>query len=337
MAPQVVWSNGRRVLVTGCTGLLGSWLSQHLTSQGANVVGIAPQTSIARQLPLFENLQEQLEVLPGEIEDYDFLTRVVNEYGVETIFHLAAQPILSIAQKTPRSTFETNIRGAWNVLEAARVAQHRVQVILTSSVDVYGDTQDRPCQESMAVPLPSSPYGTSKFCSELIGQTYYCTYGVAVCFARCCPIYGGGDLNFSRIIPGTILSTLRDEPPVIKSDGTLVRDYLFVEDAARAFTHLAEKMASREIAGEIFNFGSGRAVSLLQLVRMILTAMGRQDLVPLVLGQPSTDAPIRTVSFAKAEARLDWSPSYSLEDGLKKTVEWYQRVWQMPTMRALFI
>lgn len=317
---------GRTVFVTGCTGLLGCWLCRLLCDRGARVVGLARRIlSESSPFHLFD-LPERGIIVHGQVEDYDLLERVITEYEVEVVFHLAGQSQVSIARRLPRPTFETNIRGTWNVLEATRVAAQPIRVVIASSAAVYGESPELLYREDL--PLRSLlPYDVSKICSELLARTYHHTYQLAVCGIRCSNLYGGGDLNFNRIVPGTIRSVLQGEPPVIKGGGGVTRDYLYVEDAAKAYLALAEAMDQPGIAGEVFNFGSEQPVSVLDVVEMILRLMDRQDLVPEVLGQASGDIPVKLLSSLKAKQRLGWVEPVSLEIGLQKTIDWYQNNW----------
>ncbi len=317
------WWAGRRVFVTGCTGLLGSWLSRALCDRGARLLGLSPEDPPADGAFRRFNLADRMALVKGEVTDADLLARAVSGHGTEYVFHLAAQSQVPAAQRDPAATFEINVRGTWLVLEAARRASPPPAVILASSMAVYGDRGDQPHEEDEALATRWSPYAASKACAELIGQSYGRTVGLPVCAARCSNLYGGGDTNPDRIVPGTIRSAMRGEAPVIRGDGRVQRDYLYVEDAVSGYLALAEKMERPGIAGQIFNFGSGRAVNVLDLVERILCVIGRGDLRPKVLGASSDDSQVTRVSAVKARDLLGWTAKVPLEAGLKATMDWY--------------
>src|SRR6187401_904348 len=266
------WSD-RKVFVTGATGIVGSWLVKRLLDQGAHVVTLVrdwdPQTELVRSGDI-----ERTSVVNGRLEDYDTLERAINEHEIQTVFHLGAQPIVSTALRNPLPTFEANVRGSYNLLEACRVHRSLVkEVVVASSDKAYGDGPSLPYTEDMPA-NGRHPYDVSKSCTDLIALSYAHTYELPVTVARCGNFYGGGDLNWSRIVPGTIRSVLRGEAPVIRSDGTNIRDYFYVKDGALAYLHLAECMTQRpEVCGHAFNFSTEIKVSVLELVRLILESM----------------------------------------------------------------
>src|SRR5215472_14443782 len=273
---QAIFWRDRPVFVTGATGLVGSWLSRRLVDAGADVVCFVrdwvPQSELARSHAI-----DRVKVVRGDICDRDALERAIGEYEADTVFHLAAQTIVGIANRNPVSTFESNIRGTWTVLEACRRSPAVKQVVVASSDKAYGTHERLPYLED--APLRGShPYDVSKSCADLIAQSYWATYGLPVCVTRCGNLYGGGDLNWNRIVPGTIRSALHSERPIIRSDGTCVRDYFYVEDAALAYLMLAEQLAARpELAGQAFNFSNESQLSVLAIARLILGLMGRED------------------------------------------------------------
>ena len=277
----------RNVFVTGCTGLLGSHLCQMLIDQKANIVGLVrdlvPKSSLIQT-----GIYDKINVVRGSIEDFFTVERALNEYEIDAVFHLAAQTIVGIANRNPLSTFEANIKGSWCVLEACRRVPTVTRIVVASSDKAYGEQEKLPYDETS--PLQGShPYDVSKSCTDLIAHTYYNTYKLPVCITRCGNFYGPGDLNFNRIVPGTIRSVLNNEPPVIRSDGTLIRDYIYVVDAALAYVHLAEKMDDTAIHGEAFNFSNESPISVLDLTRKLLKLMGREDLQPAVLNQAENE------------------------------------------------
>lgn len=313
---------GRSVFVTGCTGLLGSWLSGELLAAGAEVVGLIRDWVPDSRL-IQEGLIDRIKTVRGDVLDLDLLDRVINEYEVEVVFHLAAQTIVGTASRSPRGTFETNIRGTWNLLEACRRLPRPPNVVVASSDKAYGDQATLPYEEDAPL-LGSFPYDVSKSCADLIARAYYVSYGLPVAITRCGNFFGGGDLNFNRLVPGTIRSALRGERPVIRSDGTYLRDYLYVRDGALAYMHLARSMASQPIAGEAFNFSNEVRIIVIDLVRRLLTLMDRTDLEPLILNSSKNEIPAQYLSGKKSRERLGWSPRYGFDESLLETIEWYR-------------
>jgi CDP-glucose 4,6-dehydratase len=312
----------RRVLVTGCTGLVGAWTTRALVERGAHVVGLVRDQVCGSELTR-SGLVASIDVVRGCVEDQSLLERVLAEYEVQTVFHLAAQTIVGIANRYPLSTFESNIKGTWCLLEAARRCGHRPDVVVASSDKAYGEQAELPYTEE--TPLAGRhPYDVSKSCADLLALAYHHTYGLPVCVTRCGNFYGGGDLNWNRIVPGTIRSVLRGEAPVIRSDGTNVRDYFYVKDGARAYLHLAECMAARpEIAGQAFNFSADMPISVLDLVGRILRQMNT-PLQPRVLGEARHEIRNQYLSSAKARQVLGWAPCYNLDESLRETIAWYE-------------
>lgn len=312
----------RSVFITGCTGLLGSHLTSELLAQGAIVTGLIRDITPKSNLYL-SGVINHINTVRGQVEDFHLLERVMNEYEIDTVFHLAAQTIVGIANRNPLSTFETNIKGTWNTLEAARRVHTVKRVIVASSDKAYGDQIKLPYDET--TPLQGEhPYDVSKSCTDLIAKTYYKSYNLPVCITRCGNFYGAGDLNFNRIVPGTIRSALNDEVPVIRSDGTYIRDYFYVKDGALAYMHLAQKMTELDIMGEAFNFSNEIQVTSYELTKMILKLMGRYDLEPVVLNQAINEIKHQYLSANKARNILEWQPEYTLEQGLSETIEWYK-------------
>lgn len=311
----------RSVLITGCTGLLGSWMTQELVARGARVVGLVrdwvPQSRL-----FTEGLSDKITTVYGGIEDLGVLERAINEYEVDTVFHLAAQTIVGVANREPLGTFEANIKGTWNVLEACRRVGGVSRIVVASSDKAYGDQDILPYDEQ--TPLQGEhPYDVSKSCADLLCRTYYVTYNLPVCITRCGNFYGGGDLNFNRIVPDTIRSTLRDKPIVIRSDGTYIRDYFYVKDGVLAYLHLAEQMDRPEILGEAFNFSNELQISVLELVHKILKLMSKPHLEPTILNQAQNEIKHQYLSAAKARKLLDWKSPYDLDAALLETIQWY--------------
>ncbi|ABS73138.1 GDP-mannose 4,6-dehydratase [Bacillus sp. L381] len=318
------WKN-KNVFVTGCTGLLGSCLVKELIDQGANVTGLVRDTVPKSNLYQGEQVK-QMNIVQGALEDLDVIERALGEYEIDTVFHLAAQAIVGVANRNPISTFEANILGTWNILEACRRHPLIKRVIVASSDKAYGDQPTLPYDENM--PLQGKhPYDVSKSCADLLSHTYFNTYGLPVCITRCGNLYGGGDLNFNRIIPQTIQLVLNGEAPEIRSDGTFIRDYFYIEDAVEAYLLLAEKMEELNLAGEAFNFSNEIQLTVLELVEKILKAMD-SDLKPKVLNQGSHEIKHQYLSAEKARKLLNWTPAHTIDEGLEKTIEWYKAFFQ---------
>jgi CDP-glucose 4,6-dehydratase len=312
----------RRVFVTGCTGLVGSWTVRALLERGAHVIGLIRDQVAGSEL-VRAGLLPRLDVVHGRVEDQPLLERALAEYEVQTVFHLAAQTIVGIANRSPLSTFEANVKGTWCVLEAARRCGTGPQVLVASSDKAYGDQEQLPYTEE--APLQGRhPYDASKSCADILALTYHHTYRLPVCVTRCGNFYGGGDLNWNRIVPGTIRSALRGERPVIRSDGSYIRDYFYVKDGAAAYLHLAECMAERpEVVGQAFNFSNELQVTVLELVRRVLRATG-SPLEPDVRNEARNEIRHQYLSAAKARALLGWAPSHTLDEALAETVAWYR-------------
>ncbi len=312
----------RPTFVTGGTGLVGSWVVRRLREAGADVVCLVrdwvPQSELVRSCTI-----EQVTVVRGDIRDRDLLERILGEYEIETVIHLAAQTIVTIANRNPVSTFETNISGTWNLLEACRRSPRIGQVVIASSDKAYGDQETLPYNEN--TPLQGRhPYDVSKSTADMIAQTYAASFDLPVVITRCGNFFGGGDLNWNRIVPGTIRSVLRGQRPVIRSDGSFVRDYFYVEDGAAAYMLLAEQLAiNPELRGEAFNFSYGNQLTVLELASSILARMG-SGLLPDVRNEASNEIRKQYLDADKARQFLGWSPLFTLEAGLDKTIAWYK-------------
>jgi len=314
----------RNVFVTGATGLLGSWLTAELLKRGANVVCLV-RDWVPDSEAVSAGTLERCRLVRGELEDYEVLLRALNEYEVDTVFHLGAQTIVGTASRSALSTFESNIRGTWTLLEAARQLGPRVErVIVASSDKAYGAHEQLPYREDTAL-IGRFPYDVSKSCADLISQAYFHSFALPVSVTRCGNLYGGGDLNFNRLIPGTIRSALRDESPIIRSDGTFVRDYFFVGDAVDAYLQLAERVPSDGFTGEAFNFGTETPMSVLDVANHVLKVMGKSNLPLTILGQASNEIPRQYLDCTKARTRLGWKPRHDFDSSLAPTIEWYRR------------
>lgn len=313
----------RRVLVTGCSGFLGSWLTARLIAVGADVVGLirdqVPHSELVRS-----GLLSKLFVVEGDVNDYALIERTLAEYEIDTIFHLAAQTIVTIANRAPLSTFETNIKGTWVLLEAARRNPTVSKIIVASSDKAYGPQAQLPYREDSPL-LGRHPYDVSKSCADLIAQAYAHSYDLPVVVTRFANLYGGGDLNWNRIVPGTMRSVLRGERPIIRSDGTFRRDYLFVDDAVSGYMEIAQQLDRAEIQGQAFNFGMDQPTTALEIVQTILSLSDCPDLEPIILNQAHNEIPDQYLASEKAHQLLDWHPQHSLREGLQKTFDWYRR------------
>jgi len=316
----------RPTFVTGGTGLVGNWLVRRLLEAGADVVCLVrdwvPQSELVRS-----GLIERVKVVRGNVRDREVLERVLGEFEIDTVLHLAAQTIVTIANRNPLSTFETNIAGTWNLLEACRRSPRVKQIVLASSDKAYGDQDILPYDEKM--PLQGKhPYDVSKSAADLIATTYAVSYDLPVAITRCGNFYGGGDLNWNRIIPGTIRSVVRGQRPVIRSDGQYVRDYFYVEDGAAAYMLLAEQLAARpELKGQAFNFSNEIQVTVSQIVERILTLMD-SELEPDVRNEVSNEIRHQYLSAEKARTILNWQALFTLDESLAKTIEWYREFFE---------
>lgn len=321
MSRENFWQD-RPVLVTGCTGILGSWLTQALVDRGAQVTGLVrdwvPQSLLVRAGTI-----DHVKVARGDICDAGLMARLFAEYEIDTCFHLAAQTVVGIANRSPVSTFESNIRGTWTVLEAARNWPGTGRVVMASSDKAYGVQPNLPYTEDS--PLQGHyPYDVSKSCADLIAQTYAHTYGLPVAVTRCGNLYGGGDLNWNRIVPGTMRSVLRGERPVIRSDGSMRRDYIYVLDVVNAYLMLAMALEEKSLHGEAFNFGMDDPKRVDELVQEIIAISDYPDLEPIIQNRASNEIPEQYLSSQKAHRVLGWEPRYSLVEGLSETLAWYR-------------
>ena len=313
---------GRRVLVTGCTGLVGAWTTRALVARGAHVVGLVRDKVAGTDLQR-GGLWRKIDRVHGRLENMALVERVVNEYEIQTIFHLAAQAIVGTAQRSPLATFEANIRGSYHLLEAARRSGLNPQVVLASSDKAYGDQAGKAYNESSPL-LPTHPYDVSKACADMLGRAYFVSYGLPVCVTRCGNFFGGGDLNWNRLVPGAIRSMLAGEAPVLRSTGQEVRDYFYVRDGARAYLHLAERMAQDDgIWGDAFNFSAGFRLNSLQMLEALARQVGSRT-QPRILASAFNEIPQQRVDSTLAREKLGWSPAWGLDEALLETLAWYR-------------
>ena len=316
----------RPTFITGGTGLVGSWLVCRLIDAGADVVCLVrdwvPQSELVRA-----KLIDQVKVVRGDIRDREVIERTLGEYEINTVIHLAAQTIVTIANRNPISTFETNIAGTWNLLESCRRSPNVKQIVVASSDKAYGDQETLPYNEN--TPLQGQhPYDVSKSAADLIANTYAVSFDLPVAITRCGNFYGGGDLNWNRIIPGTIRSILRGQNPIIRSDGQYIRDYFYVEDGAAAYMLLAEKLAEHpEHKGEAFNFSNEIQVTVTEIVERILKLMNSK-LEPEIRNEVQNEIRHQYLSAKRAREILNWHPLFSLDEGLEKTIEWYRKFFK---------
>src|SRR5262245_5553706 len=314
------WEN-RKAFVTGATGFVGAHVARMLVEHGASVVCLQRDAVRVDCLDLF-NLRRRVSVVNGSVEDLNLMIRIINEYEVEAVFHLAAQAIVGAANRSPYSTFEANIRGTYSLLEACRISPTVNRIVVASSDKAYGSNEHLPYLENYPL-LGLYPYDASKACTDILARSFAHTYKTPVAVSRFANIYGPGDLNLTRIIPGTIVSALRDQPPIIRSDGTPIREFVYVDDVARGYLMLAEKID--QVRGEAFNFGSGEPVQMLDLVKRIIRLSGK-NLEPQVMLQIKIEHEIdaQFLSAEKAGKMLGWRAETSLDEGLGLTIEWYR-------------
>ena len=321
------WQN-KKVLVTGATGLVGSFLVKTLLDSKAHVICLVrdwdPQSELIRS-----GLIKNTNVVSGELEDFSTVERAIVEHEVDTVFHLGAQTIVGHAFRSPRATFDTNIRGTYNLLDACRIHSDLVtSVVIASSDKSYGDVSELPYDETMPQ-KGRHPYDVSKSCTDLLASTYAHTYGVPLAIMRCGNIYGPGDLNYSRIIPGTIRSLYHHQAPVLRSNGLFLRDYVYVDDAVKAYLTLAENITSPLVKGEAFNFGPAEPKTVLEVVTAIQILMGRSNIQPIIQDVAHAEIRDQFLDSSKAWRVLGLKPSRTLEEGLVETVTWYENRLQV--------
>jgi CDP-glucose 4,6-dehydratase len=319
---------GKSVLVTGAEGFIGSHLSERLLAEGAKVVALRRDVPSLSYFKV-EGLEERCEVVMADLNDYASLLRVINEHDVRTVFHLAAQTIVGTANRSPLSTFETNIRGTYMLLEACRaagvVADPVERVVVASSDKAYGQHEELPYREDLPL-QPRYPYDVSKACTDMVARSFAATFGMPVAVTRLANVYGGGDFNLSRIVPDTIHALLRGHRPVIRSDGTPERDYLYVDDAVEAYLAVAESLERSDLHGRAWNAGNGQPLSVLELVRRVIAVSGH-DLEPEIAGdgKPAGEIDRQWLDSTAIRTELGWQPRWELERGLAETYAWYER------------
>lgn len=315
------WQN-KKVFITGADGFIAACLAKKLIELNAQVFVLIRDFKKEAAYKIF-GLENKLTQVQGDLVDFELLERVLNEYSIDTCFHLAAQALVQIANRSPLSTFESNIKGTWNILEACRNTKTLERVVVASSDKCYGSQKDLPYTEES--PLSGLyPYDASKACADILARSYFVSFGLPVAVARNANTYGGGDLNFSRIIPDAICCLLEGREFIIRSDGAPERDYMYIDDATRAYLALAENIGKKEVNGEAFNFGTEKPVSALALFKIIARLCGKEKAEPKILGEAKNEIDRQYLGIGKAKEILGWSPKFSLEQGLTESIEWYK-------------
>ena len=320
------WKN-KNVFITGADGFIGGWLAKKLVEKEANVILLVRDIKKQSVYKLF-NLEEKVTQVQGDLVNYSLLERILNEYSVDCCFHLAAQALVQIANRSPLSTFESNIKGTWELLEACRNTKSIEIVIVASSDKAYGVQQKLPYNEESPL-LGIYPYDVSKACADILSRSYFVSYGLTVAVTRNANTYGGGDLNFSRIIPDAIRCILLEKEFVIRSDGTPERDFMYVEDPVSGYIALAENIEREDVRGEAFNFGTGKPVNVINLFNKIAQLCGKPDIEPKILGKAKNEIDRQYLAIGKAKEILKWEPRYTIEQGLKETIEWYKSYFNL--------
>lgn len=318
------WKN-LPVLVTGADGFVGSWIANELIEQGTDVYTIVRDIKKQSNLDVL-NLRNKINIVHGDLANFDVCNRVLKEYEISVCFHLAAQAIVGTANISPLSTFESNIKGTWNILEVARLSKFIKGLVVASSDKAYGIQKKLPYTEESPL-LATYPYDASKACADILARSYFNTYGLPVAVTRNANTYGGADLNFSRLIPDTIRSLFDNRQPVIRSDGTPERDYMYIKDAVNAYLKLASNLNRKDVQGEAFNFGTGKPISVLELYNKIINLMDKK-IKPKILGNAKNEIDKQYLSIEKAKRVLKWQPQYSIEQGLRETIAWYRQFFK---------
>lgn len=313
---------GRNVFVTGADGFIGAWLAKILAEKKANVFILLRDLKREATYKLL-GLTDKVTQVKGDIIDYAVVERILNEYSIDSCFHLAAQALVQVASKSPLSTFESNIKGTWNILEACRNARSIERVVVASSDKAYGAQKKLPYTEDTPL-MGLYPYDASKACADILARSYFTSFGLPVAVTRNANTYGGGDLNFSRIIPDAICCVLQGKEFVIRSDGSPERDYMYVEDAVSGYITLAGEIGRQDVTGQAFNFGAEKPVSVVALFRLIAKLCARPKAKYKILGTARNEIDRQYLAIGKVKKILDWQPEFSLEAGLKRTISWYK-------------
>lgn len=316
-----IYFKDKNILITGAAGLLGPHLINRLLEEDANVIALV-RDCVSSSLFFSEGMSNRVTLVCGDLLDQPFLLRILNEFDIEIVFHLGAQAIVGYANRSPISTFTSNIQGTWNVLEACRLSPWVKKIIVASSDKAYGDQVQLPYTEE--TPLQGKhPYDVSKSCADLLAQSYFHTYKLPVCITRCGNFFGGGDLHFNRIIPGTIKALIHENHPVIRSNGLFVRDYIYVKDVADAYLALAKNMDRSDVVGQAFNFSTDEPYTVLSIVDLIQGLMGKEHMQPIIRNEATNEIQAQHLDSKKARTMLNWKPSYGVKKGLCETIDWY--------------
>jgi len=312
----------KKVFITGGTGFIGANLTKKLVNLKADVTLIDRDIKNRNPLKIFK-IEDKVNKVLGDVRNSDLVDRIINDYGIEVVFHLSAQPIVGVANRSPVSTFESNIRGTWTILESCRRYKDIVKSIVVASSDkAYGDQKNIPYKEDYPL-LGIYPYDASKVCADIIARSYATTFDLPIAVTRLANTYGECDFHLNRIVPGTIISLLRNEVPVIRSDGSLERDYLYVEDAVKGYLLLAESVYQGQNWGEAFNFGTGKLTSVIGLFDLIIKISGKK-VKPQILGEAYHEIKNQSLDSTKANVKLKWQPRVTIGKGLKNTFDWYK-------------
>jgi len=319
--------HGRTALVTGAQGFIGSWLTRRLLDEGARVVALRRDAPALSRFAIDE-LEKRCDVVQGDLSDYESLLRIINEHDVSMVFHLAAQTIVGTANRSPLSTFETNVKGTYTLLEACRatgvVGEPVKAIVVASSDKAYGEHEQLPYKEDFPL-QPRYPYDVSKACTDLIARSYAHTFGLPVAVTRLANVYGGGDFNFSRIVPDTVRALIRGERPVIRSDGTPERDYLYAGDAVSAYLAVADSLDEERFRGRAWNAGNGQPIAVKDVVARVMAAAGKDGVEPDIQGKdkPAGEIDRQWLDSSAIRSELGWEPKYDLDRGLAETYSWY--------------
>jgi CDP-glucose 4,6-dehydratase len=315
---------GKSVAVTGATGIVGSWLVKHLLASGAKVTALIFEYNELSELIISGDIS-RITCVDGDLRDFSSVCQMLDVNSADTVFHLGAQTIVGQALQNPIETLETNIKGTWNLLEACRLRSNQInRVLIASSDKAYGSSKTLPYDETTPL-FGEGPYDVSKSCTDLLSQSYFKSYKVPVVIARCGNIFGGGDLNWSRIVPGTIRDLLLGKQPKIRSNGKFLRDYIYVEDAVQAYMRMAESIDTLGVAGEAFNFSREEPISVLEIYRAICSATVGEFVEPEIQNLAQHEIIDQHLSSKKARQRIGWKSEYTLVEGLDLTVSWYRK------------
>ena len=326
-----IW-NSKNVLVTGAAGFLGPWLIKELLKNNASVIALV-RDQTPNSLFFTDKINKQVSVVYGDLLNFNLIQKILAQFNIDSVFHLGAQAIVGTANRSPLSTFKSNIEGTWNLLEACRLSSGIKRIVVASSDKAYGENKNLPYTEE--APLQGKhPYDVSKSCTDLISQSYYHTYNLPVCITRCGNFFGGGDLHFNRIIPGTIKSILDNKRPIIRSNGLFIRDYIYVKDVVDAYLTLAENIHRKEIVGQSFNFSTDKPFNVIEVVENI-THLMNSNLQPIIENKASNEIPAQHLSSQKAHNLLNWNAQYGILKGLEETIEWYKKFFKIEKTNLL--